>query len=49
MPAEQLALGLIALCVGVQFFYLSDPQSVPGEIAESVLAGFFGRVVFGVS
>jgi hypothetical protein len=48
MPAEQLALGLIALCVGVQFFYLSD-QSVPGEIAESVLAGFFGRVVFGVS
>ncbi|SAL73843.1 TetR family regulatory protein [Caballeronia choica] len=49
MPAEQLALGLIALCDGVQFFYSSDPQSVPGEFAEAVLAGFFARVVFGAA
>jgi AcrR family transcriptional regulator len=47
MPAEQMALGLIALCDGVQFFYSSDPQSVPAELAESVLGAFFRRVVFG--
>jgi AcrR family transcriptional regulator len=49
MPAEQLALGLMALCDGVQFFYASDPQSVSADMAEGVLAGFFGRVVFGAS
>jgi AcrR family transcriptional regulator len=49
MPAEQLSLGLIALCDGVQFFYSSDPQSVPGDFAEAVLAGFFSRVVFGAN
>jgi AcrR family transcriptional regulator len=46
MPAEQMALGFIALCDGVQFFYSSDPQSVPAQFAEDVLAGFFRRVVF---
>jgi hypothetical protein len=49
MPADQLALGLIALCDGMQFFYSSDPQTVPDALAEAVLAGFFGRVVFGAS
>jgi len=45
MPPEQMALGLIALCDGVQFFYSSDPQSVPAQFAEDVLAQFFRRVV----
>ncbi|MDR5762791.1 TetR/AcrR family transcriptional regulator [Caballeronia sp. LZ035] len=44
MPAGQMALGLIALCDGVQFFYSSDPQSVPAEFAQSVLGHFFRRV-----
>ncbi|MBC8749386.1 MULTISPECIES: TetR/AcrR family transcriptional regulator [Paraburkholderia] len=47
MPPEQLAIGLIGLCDGVQFFYTIDPQNVPAEMAEMVLAGFFSRVVFG--
>src|SRR5580698_9485465 len=47
MPAEQLALGLTALIDGIQFFYSSDPQAVPNELAEAVLAKFFARVVFG--
>ncbi|SIT39063.1 Transcriptional regulator, TetR family [Paraburkholderia ribeironis] len=47
MPPEQLALGLMGLCDGVQFFYTVDPQNVPTEMAETVLAGFFSRVVFG--
>jgi AcrR family transcriptional regulator len=47
MPAEQMALGLIALCDGVQFFYSSDPQSVPAEFAHDVLAQFFRRVALG--
>jgi AcrR family transcriptional regulator len=47
MPPEQLAIGLMGLCDGVQFFYAVDPQNVPTEMAEAVLAGFFSRVVFG--
>jgi AcrR family transcriptional regulator len=47
MPPEQLAIGLMGLCDGVQFFYAVDPQNVPTEMAEMVLAGFFSRVVFG--
>ncbi|MBB5442271.1 MULTISPECIES: TetR/AcrR family transcriptional regulator [unclassified Paraburkholderia] len=47
MPPEQLAIGLMGLCDGVQFFYTVDPQNVPTEMAETVLAGFFSRVVFG--
>lgn len=37
----------MGLCDGVQFFYTVDPQNVPAEMAEAVLAGFFARVVFG--
>jgi AcrR family transcriptional regulator len=47
LPAETLALGLMALCDGVRFFYTINPQDVPAELAESVLAHFFSRVVFG--
>ncbi|CAB3782047.1 hypothetical protein LMG28614_01355 [Paraburkholderia ultramafica] len=47
MEPESLAIGLMGLCDGVQFFYTVDPQNVPTERAEAVLAGFFARVVFG--
>ncbi|MGF6772107.1 AcrR family transcriptional regulator [Paraburkholderia sp. GAS199] len=47
LTAETLAMGLMGLCDGVQFFYTVDPQHVTAEVAESVLAGFFARVVFG--
>jgi len=47
LPAETLALGLMALCNGVRFFYSINPEHVTGELAESVLAHFFSRVVFG--
>jgi AcrR family transcriptional regulator len=47
LPAETLALGLRALCNGVRFFYSINPQHVTAELAESVLAHFFSRVVFG--
>jgi AcrR family transcriptional regulator len=47
MEPERLAIGLMGLCDGVQFFYTVDPQNVPTEMAEAVLAGFFSRVVFG--
>jgi hypothetical protein len=39
----------MGLCDGVQFFYTVDPQNVPSETAEAVLAGFFARVVYGRS
>lgn len=47
LPAETLAMGLMGLCEGVQFFHAIDPHHVPAETAEAVLAGFFSRVVFG--
>ena len=47
MPPEQLAIGLMGLCDGMHFFYSVDPQNVPTEKVETVLAGFFARVVFG--
>jgi AcrR family transcriptional regulator len=47
MPAEMLAMGLMGLCDGVQFFFTTDPQNVSADTAEAVLAGFFARVVFG--
>jgi AcrR family transcriptional regulator len=49
LPPEMLAMGLMGLCDGVQFFYTVDPQNVPSEMAEAVLSGFFSRVVFGRS
>jgi AcrR family transcriptional regulator len=47
LPAEALALGLMGLCDGVQFFYTVDPQNISGDRAEQVLGNFFSRVVFG--
>ncbi|PRX27074.1 TetR family transcriptional regulator [Paraburkholderia sp. BL18I3N2] len=47
MPPDTLAIGLMSLCDGLQFFYTVDPQNVPAERVEAVLAGFFARVVFG--
>ncbi|MEJ2768374.1 TetR/AcrR family transcriptional regulator [Mycetohabitans sp. B46] len=44
-PAEQLALGLVALCDGIQFFRASDPH-VTDEMTESVLTAFFGAATF---
>ncbi|WXK24311.1 TetR family transcriptional regulator (plasmid) [Mycetohabitans endofungorum] len=46
VPAAQLALGLMALCDGIQFFYASDPH-VTGKMAENALAAFFGAAVCG--
>lgn len=47
LPAETLAFGLMCLCDGVQSYYAADPQHVPADVADSVLAGFFARVVLG--
>ncbi|RKP52507.1 TetR/AcrR family transcriptional regulator [Trinickia fusca] len=46
LPAETLALGLMSLCDGVQFFRMTDPQEINEDLIESVLAGFFSRVMF---
>ncbi|MEA3117430.1 MAG: hypothetical protein QOI13_700 [Paraburkholderia sp.] len=47
LPAQTLALGLVSLCDGVQFFRMCDPQQVTEEVTETVLAGFFSRVILG--
>ena len=47
LPARELAIGLLALSDGMQFSFAFDPQGVPAETTEAVLAGFFRRVVFG--
>jgi AcrR family transcriptional regulator len=49
LPAETLAVGLMGLCDGMQFFFTVDPQRFSGERAEEVLGNFFARVVFGRS
>lgn len=41
IPAEQLALGLMSLCEGLQFAHMADPQVVPGEAVEAVLSHYF--------
>lgn len=47
LPARELAIGLLALSDGMQFSLAFDPQGIDAETTESVLAGFFRRVVFG--
>jgi len=47
LPAEQLTLGLLALCEGMQFNYVFDPHAISAQTTEAVLEGFFRRVVFG--
>jgi AcrR family transcriptional regulator len=46
LPPEALAMGLLGLCDGVQFFYIVDSDNATADVVESVLAGFFARVVF---
>lgn len=46
LPAQTLALGFVSLCDGVQFFRMCDPEQVTDEVTESVLAGFFSKVLF---
>lgn len=46
LPAQTLALGLVSLCDGVQFFRMCDPEQVTDDVTESVLAGFFSKVLF---
>ena len=47
MPAEVLALGLISLLDGIQALRVCDPHHITDNLAESVLAGFFSKVVVG--
>jgi AcrR family transcriptional regulator len=47
LPAATLAMGLMGLIDGVQFMRTVDPQNVSDQVAETVLAGFFARIVFG--
>ena len=47
LPADTPAFGPMCLCDGVQSYYTADPQHVSADVAESVLAGFFARVVLG--
>jgi AcrR family transcriptional regulator len=47
MDPENLAIGLIALCDGMQLLASADPQRISAAQVQQVLAGFFSRVVFG--
>ncbi|CAE6817908.1 hypothetical protein R75461_05961 [Paraburkholderia nemoris] len=47
LPAEALAIGLMGLRDGLHLFNMIDPESVPTGLAESVMAAFLGRAVFG--
>ncbi|WP_414445371.1 TetR/AcrR family transcriptional regulator [Burkholderia sp. 22PA0099] len=49
LPAEQLAVGLMGLCDGIQAIHQADPQFVSLEMTEATLGGFFARVVLGRS
>jgi len=46
LQADALALGLVSLCDGVQFFRMCDPHLVSDEVMQTVLAGFFSRVLW---
>lgn len=39
--ADALALGLVSLCDGVQFFRMCNPQMVSDKVMQGLLAGFF--------
>lgn len=47
LPSEQLAVGLMGLCDGVQAIYSADPNYVSLDMTEATLGGFFARVVLG--
>ena len=46
LQADALALGLVSLCDGVQFFRMCDPHLVSDEVMQTVLAGFFSCVLW---
>jgi AcrR family transcriptional regulator len=46
LQADALALGLVSLCDGMQFFRMCDPQMVSDEVMQTVLAGFFSCVLW---
>ncbi|TDY23062.1 TetR family transcriptional regulator [Paraburkholderia sp. BL6665CI2N2] len=41
LPTDALALGLMSLCDGVQFFRMCDPQLMTDKVMHTVLAAFF--------
>ncbi|MBB5457833.1 TetR/AcrR family transcriptional regulator [Paraburkholderia sp. Cpub6] len=45
LQAEALAVGLVSLCEGVQFFRMCSPQTVSDKVLQTVLAGFFSCVL----
>ncbi len=47
LPPEQLAVGLMGLCDGVQAIHIADPNYVSLDMTEATLGGFFARVVLG--
>lgn len=46
LQADAIALGLVSLCDGVQFFRMCTPQMVSDEVMQTVLAGFFSCVLW---
>jgi AcrR family transcriptional regulator len=45
LQVDALALGLVSLCDGMQFFRMCDPQMVNDEVMQTVLAGFLSCVL----
>lgn len=45
IPPEQVAIGLMCLCDGVQFAHLADPDAVTTESVEAVLTHYFEAMV----
>jgi AcrR family transcriptional regulator len=45
-PAQDIALGLLALCEGVAFAHRCDPQRVDDDTAQSVLSWFMRAAIF---
>jgi AcrR family transcriptional regulator len=41
LPAEQLAIGLVALCEGIHFTHLADPDTVDDAMVTAVLSQYF--------
>jgi len=41
LPAEQLAIGLVAMCEGIHFTHLADPETVDDAMVTAVLSQYF--------
>jgi AcrR family transcriptional regulator len=46
LPADTLAIGLMALHDGVQFFHMLAPLKATESVMQSALTGFFAQAVF---